>query len=106
MATTYDVGDVVRTNAKFTTSTGSTSGKDPASVYFHLENPAGSVSTDSLAPPGTTASTVIKRTTTGEFYADITATGKGIYEWRWFSTGLITTAEEDWFSVRARRVTT
>lgn len=96
MATTYDIGDIVRTWARYTTSTGSTDYKDPSGgVQVWVENPSGSVST----------STAVK-SDTGEYYKDVTNTGKGLYEIRFSSTGDIVTSQESWWSVRNRRVTT
>jgi len=111
MATTYDIGDVVRVASKFTTSTGSTAGADPATVNFAYDTPTSvAATTDQITTPTTIGSASLIHTltttpSTGEFYVDITATGKGLYEYRWTSTGTIATSEEAWFSVRARRVT-
>ena len=107
MGSTYDIGDRVRTTAKFTTSTGSTDYTDPTTVTFHYENPGGGVTTGSLnVGGGSTANENIFKSSTGQFYYDITTTGAGIYEYRWKGTGLVTAAGESWFNVRNLRVTT
>lgn len=111
MATTFDIGDVIRVKATFTTSTGSTTPADPTSVNFAYDTPTSTApTTDTIVPPSTIggASLIHTDTTgsTGQFYVDITATGKGLYEYRWTSTGTLATSEESWFSVRGRRVTT
>lgn len=107
MATTYDIGDEIRAHGKFSTSTAAADlGNyiDPTLVTFKMDKPDGSSTSDTLAT-GTTSSTLIKRLSTGEFYVDIITTAAPIYEWRWSSTGNIDTSQEDWFSVRDRRVT-
>lgn len=104
MPSTYDIGDVVRTWGRFTTSTGSTDYKDPTAVNYLYDTPSESRTTDTLAPPGSTASTLIKRFSTGEFYVDVLTTEDGLYEFRWTSTGTIATSQEGRFLVRSRRV--
>ena len=107
MGSTFDVGDVIRTTAKFSTSTASTDYTDPSSVTFQYDTPTSAApSTDVVIPPTTIGdNSIIHRSSTGEFYADITATGQGLYEYRWTSTGTLATSQEGWFSVRSRRVT-
>lgn len=107
MATTYDIQDVVRIWGRFTTSTGSTDYKDPATANFAYDTPTSTVATtDTITPPTTIGSaSLIHRSSTGEFYVDIVTTGQGLYEVRWTSTGTLATSEESWFSVRPRRVT-
>jgi len=110
MGTTYDIGDVIRTSADYTTSTGSTSYANPTVVNFAYDSPTSTApTTDTVTTPTTVGSASIIHTlttaSTGRFYADITATGKGIYEYRWTSTGTLQTSQEGWFSVRGRRVT-
>jgi hypothetical protein len=99
MATTYDIGDKVRESATFLTVAGATA--DPTKVYFSVENPSGVVTHDTYASSGGN----ITRTATGDYYRDIVCTGRGVYEYRWHSTGAVFTAQEGWFSVRPRRVT-
>ncbi len=103
MPTTYDIGDVVRLWGRFSTSTSSTDYKDPTTINFLYDTPLESRTTDTLSPP-TTASSLIKKLSTGEYYADVSATGSGLYEYRWTSTGNIETSEEGRFLVRSRRV--
>ena len=107
MASTYDIADVIRVWGRFTTSTGSTDYKDPTSVNFAYDTPTSTApTTDVITPPTTIGSaSLIHRSDTGEFYVDITTTGRGLYEYRWTSTGTLATSEESWFSVRPRRVT-
>jgi hypothetical protein len=109
MGTTYDIGDVVRVWGRFSTAEGSTDYKDPTVVNLAYDTPTSTApTTDTITPPSTIGSASIihhETASTGEFYADITATGKGLYEYRWTSTGLLQTSEESWFSIRPRRVT-
>ena len=107
MASTFDIGDVVREHGKFSTSTAAAdlgNFKDPGLVTFKQLNPDGGTVSDTIAT-GTTSSTgVLVRLDTGEFYVDITTTGAGLYQWRYTSTGAVATSEEDWFIARSRRV--
>ena len=99
MASTFDIGDVVRISSTFLSTAGTAA--DPTTVYFAYENPAGV----SYSTTYTGAADIVK-VTTGVYYYDITTTGYGLYEYRFSSTGLITAAAEHYFSVRPRRVTT
>ena len=102
MATTYDVGDIVRISSTFLSTAGTRA--DPTTVYFAYETPDGTAYSTTY----TGAADVIKASTpsTGVYYYDITTTGYGQYEYRFSSTGLITASAESYFSVRPRRVTT
>lgn len=101
MGTTFDIGDVVRVQNKYTTSTGSTAGADPSNVEFHYENPSGAVTSATATSTGG-----LVKSTTGVYFYDIVTTASGLYEWRHTSTGNIQTSVEGWFAVRGRRVTT
>ena len=104
MASTWDIGDVIRVHGKFSTSATTSAYKDPDLVTFKQLNPDGGTVSDTIAT-GTTSSTgVLVRLDTGEFYVDITTTGAGLYQWRYTSTGAVATSEEDWFIARSRRV--
>ena len=102
MATTYDIGDVVRISSTFLSTAGVRA--DPTTVYFAFETPDGTAYSTTY----TGAGDIVKASTpsTGVYYYDITTTGYGQYEYRFSSTGLITSAAEAYFSVRPRRVTT
>ncbi len=104
MPSTYDIKDIVRVTGKFSTASGSTVYTDPTTVNFHLETPDGAVTSYAVSPPTTSANII--RSTTGEFYSDITTTGPGRYEYRWTSTGTLSASEEGGFLVRTRAVTT
>lgn len=104
MPSTYDVGDIVTVQATFT-DTGGTVG-DPTTVYFHYENPAGSVSTAGRTSTAAGPVNGITKVSTGIYTYDITCTGRGLYETRFFSTGTLQAAGESWFSVRPLRVST
>ncbi len=101
---TYDVKDIVRVTGKFSTASASTAYKDPTTVNLHIETPDGTVTTYTVSPPTTSADIV--RSTTGEFYHDITTTGNGRYEYRWTSTGTLSASQESGFLVRVQAVTT
>ena len=104
MPSTYDTKDIVRVTGKFSTASGSTAYKDPTTVNFHKETPDGTVTSAAVSPP-TTSATII-RSTTGEFYVDVTTTSSGRYEYRWTSTGTLSASEEGGFLVRVQAVTT
>ena len=98
MATTYDVGDMIRVSVTFLTVAGATA--DPSKVYLDVQTPDGAIGYSTYSA-GTTE---IIRSATGDYYRDVIATGAGLYEYRWHSTGTVHTAEEGWFSVRSKRV--
>jgi len=105
MPSTYDIGDLVTVRGTFT-DTGGTVG-DPTTVNFLFDTPS------STAPTTATRSTTgldkvdgITRDSTGVYAYTITTTGKGLYETRFTSTGVLAASGESWFSVRPRRVTT
>lgn len=102
MASTYDLGDVVRITSTFTDTGGTRA--DPTTVYFAYETPDGTAYSTSYSGAGI----IVQATTpsTGVYYVDLTTTGRGLYEYRFTSTGVVTASGEGWFSVRARRVST
>ena len=105
MPSTYDIGDVIRVTGTFT-DTGGTVG-DPTTVNFLYDTPT-STAPSTAARTSTAAGVVggIAKASTGVYYVDITATGRGLYETRFTSTGSLAASGESWFSVRPRRVTT
>lgn len=105
MPSTYDEGDIIRMTGTFT-DTGDNVG-DPTTVNFLYDTPtstAPTIHTRTGATTGTVDS--ITRASLGVFYVDITATGRGLYEGRYTSTGTLTASGESWFSVRSQRVST
>ena len=105
MPSTYDIGDVVSIFGTFT-DTGGNLG-DPSGVSFLYDTPTSTAPT--TATRASTALGVvggISRVSTGLYQYDITATGRGLYETRFTSTGSLAASGESWFSVRPRRVTT
>jgi len=100
MASTYDVGDLVRTSVTFT-STAGTAADPSGTIRFGWKNPAG-ISTFTASTG--TGSTDINKSTTGVYFYDLVTTGRGVYWTRFESTGDIVTAEEAYFLVRAQQV--
>jgi hypothetical protein len=98
VATTYDIGDLVRETGTFKNASSALT--DPTKVYLDIQKPSGTISYATYSA-GTTA---ITRTGVGVYYKDIPCTGQGIYEYRWHSTGTVYTAQEGYFNVRAKRV--
>lgn len=95
-ANTYDVGDVVRITGTFRSTAGVLS--DPSKVTIKYEDPSANVTTVT-----STGASVINPST-GVFYTDIVPDEVGVWEYRIYSTGNITSSTEDWFRVRTRRV--
>lgn len=108
MPSTYDQGDIVRMIGTFT-DTGGTKG-DPTTVNFALTTPDSTALTtgNSFTRTGATTGTVdsITRESSGVFFFDKLTTSKGLYEWRYTSTGTLAASGESWASIRPRRVTT
>lgn len=98
MASTYDIGDVVRASVIFTLAAGTT--VDPTKVYFAKQTPDGAITNSTYSG----ATTAVTRSALGHYQKDIVTTAAGLYEYRFWSTGTAQAAEEGWFSVRAKRV--
>lgn len=105
MASTYDIGDVIAARGTFTDSTGGSG--DPAQVTFLYDTPTSTAPVTATRPGATTGEVdSITRVSEGVYTYDVTATGVGLYEFRWTSTGTLAASGEGWFSVRPRRVST
>lgn len=94
--TQYDVGDLVRVTGTFTDSAGTAT--DPTVVGFKYNDPAGTTTTYIY---GTDAEVV--KDSTGVYHVDISATTKGVWEYRWYATGVGQSAGEGHFTVRVSR---
>jgi len=105
MPSTYDIGDIVRITGVFT-DTGGALG-DPTTVHFLYDTPTSTAPTTATRT-STAAGDVggITKDSTGVYAYTITATGQGLYETRFTSTGTLAASGESWFSVRPQRVTT
>ena len=105
MASTHDIGDIVRITGTFTDPGGTNA--DPTTVQFLYDTPTSTAPTTATRTSTSTGAVGgITRASTGVYYVDITSTGRGLYEARFTSTGVIGASVESWFSVRPRRVTT
>ena len=108
MPSTYDIGTNVRVIGTFTDTGGAVG--DPTTVKFGYTTPDSTALSTGNSFTRTSTSTgavdSINKETTGVYFVDVTATGRGLYETRYTSTGLLEVSGESWFSVRARRVTT
>ena len=96
MASTYDVGDIVRLSATYTDTGGTPA--NPTTVFFVYERPSGSFSTE------TSTGVNVANPTVGSFHLDIDIDEPGLWEYRVTSAGSIQASTEDYFVVRARRV--
>ena len=105
MPSTYDIGDVVRAIGTFTDTGGSLG--DPSSVNFLIDTPTSTApSTFTRTSTSTGAVGSIVKESTGKYFHAFTATGNGLYEWRFTTTGTLAASGESWASIRPRRVTT
>jgi hypothetical protein len=91
MPSTYDVGDLVRATATFTSLTGALT--DPTTVVCTVKHPDASVTTSSNT-----------KSSTGVYYSDITIDADGWWYYRFAGTGTLVAAEEGSFFVRVRKV--
>ena len=98
MATTYDIGDLIRVTGTFKNA--SSAAADPTKVYLDVQSPDGAIGLSTYSA-GTTD---ITKSAVGVYYKDLPCTGQGLYEYRWHSTGTVHTAQEGYFNVRAKRV--
>lgn len=92
----YDIGDVVRLTGTFRSTAGVLT--DPTKVTIKYEDPSANVVTIT-----STAGSVF-HPSTGVFYTDVVIDEAGVWEYRIYSTGLITSSTEDWFRVRTPRI--
>lgn len=92
MASAYDIGDMVRLFAAFTT-TATGAAVDPGAVALTVE-----------APDGTETTPSVTKTAVGLYYGDYAPTMPGIHYYRFVGTVSNVAAEEGQFTVRRRRV--
>lgn len=95
MASTYDIGDVVRVSNTFTQNAAVI---DPGTVSLKVVAPDASFITY------TYAGAAIVKDSVGVYHVDVAITLAGTYRYRWVSTGTGAGAEESWFQVREQKV--
>lgn len=95
-ANNYDIGDIVRLTGTFRSTANVLS--DPNKVTIKYEDPSGNVTTV------TSTGASVVHPSTGVYYTDIFPDESGVWEYRIFSTGLITSSTQDWFRVRTPRI--
>lgn len=93
MANTYDVGDLIRVSAAFTSSGAAL---DPTALTARYKTPSGATTT---LVYGTDAGLV--KDSTGNYHVDVSATEAGVWYYRFASTGTGQAASESAFRVRA-----
>lgn len=91
MANSYDVGDLVKLTATFTTAGVAA---DPTAVSVKYKNPAGTTTTKVY---GTDVEVV--KSSTGIYYIYVSAATEGRWYYRWYSTGTGQAAGESYFDV-------
>jgi hypothetical protein len=96
MASTYDIGDIVRITSVFTQNAAVI---DPSTVALAIKAP------DATTTTYTYAGATITKDSPGTYHVDVAPTLTGTWRYRWVSTGTGAGAEESWFQVRVRRVT-
>lgn len=94
---TYSLGDQVRTSVAFTQVSDSAA-IDPDVVKMSFITPSGTVTTYVYG----TDDEIVK-SSTGNYYADISLTEKGTWYYRWFSTGTGQAATEERLEVETAR---
>ena len=97
MANTYDVGDLPRVSAVFTTPAGVDT--DPTVVKFVYQAPGGTAVTLTY---GTDAALV--RDSAGHYHVDVSLTVAGTWSYRWYSTGTGQASEPGWLIANANQV--
>lgn len=95
MASSYDIGDVVRLTGTFTVGGAAT---DPTTVALTVQDPSGNDGAYTYAG-GT-----VTKSSTGIYYKDVTLDEAGWWFYRWVGTGDCAAAGEGWFEVRESRV--
>lgn len=98
MASTFDIGDVVRVRATFTQDDVAI---DPTTVTLVVLEADGTTSTTY-----TYAGSTVTRSSVGVYYVDVTvgSSDQGTWYTRWTTTGTGACSEESWFEVKPRRV--
>lgn len=97
MATTYDVGDLVRLSAAYTDGTGAAVDPTVVKLSYHFYGGA----TVTLVYLTDLA---LIRDSAGHYHADVSVTGAGRMDYRWWSTGTGQASEEGAVSVREQAV--
>lgn len=95
MANTYDRDESVRVFATFKSTAGVVA--DPTTVRLRYRKPGSTATVLTYS----TASGDITRSSTGQFYSDLTADTAGQWIYQWDSSGVIQASYEKSFRVRA-----
>ena len=96
MASSFDIGDVVRIQVVVTTSAGVL--VDPTEVSLYLHPPTGAVGTY------TYSAGQVQRQSLGTFYYNGTVTASGYYNTRWVGTGAADFGDQSRYFVRQTNV--
>lgn len=91
MANVYDIGDVVRLQAIFTSLTGGL----PTNIVFYLKTPSGSVQTKNFG-----VDPELIQDDPGRYHIDVEITEAGTWQYRFASTGSLKAACEGEFKAR------
>ena len=86
----YNIGDLLRLKATFTSITGTN--VDPTSITLKVKNPAGAVSTY-------TYPTHITKDSTGVYFYNYAVAASGTHYYNWAGTGAFQAADENSFTV-------
>ena len=86
----YNIGDLLRLQATFTSLTGTK--VDPTTIILKVKNPAGTITTY-------TYPTNIVRSSTGVYYYDYSVLASGVHYFNWAGSGAFTAADENQFLV-------
>lgn len=95
MASTYDIGDVVKVTGTFAQATVPI---DPTTVTLVMKPPTGANQTYTYAAAELTKDSI------GVYHREFSIDTAGTYRYRWTSAGVGQGSEEAWFQVRPRKV--
>ena len=96
MVNSYDIGDGIRLSGAFTVNDVAT---DPTAITLRVKDPVNSTGRY------TYALSQVSKTSTGNYYKDITVSTAGKWFYRWEGTGAVIAADEVWFNVRLSEFT-
>lgn len=96
MANVYDEGDLARISAAFTVAGTAT---DPTTVTLKVRDPSGNTDTYTYALG------LVTKSSTGNYYKDITLDEVGRWYYRWAGTGTVVSQEEGYLFVKGGAIT-
>lgn len=93
----YDVGDLVRVTAAFTNTAGTAT--DPTAVTLKVIDPSGNEASYAYGE----SPSVVEKSATGGYYADLSIDEAGDWHYQWLGTGTVQAVEPGQFVVQFAR---